>query len=186
MTKSELRRAELKRLFIERHGTFAWYQLGRESDKLAVELRKVVDAFDFGHLDPIEVLMRITMKLARGGDDIAVLMITNFVDDLEEMLATPPTPTPAAAVDPRDGDGWEDAVTAQGIRVPAYPDFLKTQHWELCKEAWKVGHCARCKQHGRTDLHHLDYARLGQERPEGVIELCRACHDAMHALRRAA
>jgi hypothetical protein len=80
--------------------------------------------------------------------------------------------------DPRAGDGWEAAVARAGVRVPGYPEYLRSTHWELMCAA-KTGRCVLCGTTGRTQLHHVDaaaYARLGHERAEDLTELCDSCH----------
>jgi len=97
---------------------------------------------------------------------------------------TPPPVTPAA--DPRNGDGWELAVASSHPPLMTYSDYLQTQHWSMTRDPWKVGRCEDCGRDGRTELHHLTYARLFCERREDVEELCRDCHERRHALPKAA
>lgn len=97
-----------------------------------------------------------------------------------------PEPSASEADVPERLDGWELAIDRQGVPIVPYWEYLQSQHWQLLCAAWKVGRCARCKEHGRTDLHHLTYERPWSERPEDVIELCRDCHSQIHALPRAA
>lgn len=92
---------------------------------------------------------------------------------------TPPPSVPAM-LDRRTGDGWEDAVANQAVRIPRGDDYYTSDHWERCCGDWKIGRCSRCKQPGPTQLHHLTYKRLGYERPEDVIEICAACHYGAH------
>jgi 5-methylcytosine-specific restriction endonuclease McrA len=44
--------------------------------------------------------------------------------------------------------------------------------------------CRICGTGGALDVHHLTYARLGAERLEDLMTLCRACHDAEHERRK--
>lgn len=82
-------------------------------------------------------------------------------------------------VEPRDGDGWEDAVALQGVRV-TYDGYLLTTHWELLRAERLTGVCERCHRQKRTQLHHVTYARLGAEQPTDTLELCDACHRRAH------
>jgi hypothetical protein len=99
-------------------------------------------------------------------------------------------PGPDAAVgglDPRDGDGWTDAVARDGVRVPSYRDgYLSSTHWELLKAERLTGRCDWCHRERGTLLHHTSYRHFGHERPEDTIEVCYDCHDRLHAIPRAA
>lgn len=99
----------------------------------------------------------------------------------------PPTPAVVAVWCDLDHAAWSDAVARQGVAV-SYLDVLYSDHWHTFRDAVRTGRCARCKRDGATDLHHITYARLGHERPEDVLELCRDCHDLAHGrgYRRAA
>jgi len=88
--------------------------------------------------------------------------------------------------DPRNGDGWEEAVAEQGTPIPFGDEYFQSTHWLILSAEWRTGYCARCKQPARTTLHHLTYARVGRERPEDVIELCWICHWLQHNRRPAA
>ena len=41
-----------------------------------------------------------------------------------------------------------------------------------CRRGWTL----------RDDLHHLSYDRLGNERHEDLLPLCRTCHRALHRI----
>ena len=70
---------------------------------------------------------------------------------------------------------YVEAVARQGVRVPAYPDYLHSTHWEItCEE--KIGRCALGGELTRTQLHHVSYENLGNEQPGDLIELCDRCH----------
>lgn len=36
--------------------------------------------------------------------------------------------------------------------------------------------CARCEREMRLQVRHLSYEHLGDERPDGLVALCRMCH----------
>lgn len=83
--------------------------------------------------------------------------------------------------------------------------YLCSQHWIDTREAAKarVGYrCQVCRVFGpnatcgvrlpweeqmmteapQLDVHHVTYARLGQELPEDLEVLCRSCHDKRHRI----
>jgi hypothetical protein len=95
--------------------------------------------------------------------------------------AAPEAPTPTAvALADQDWDQWLEAVGRDGVRIPYGDEYLRSTHWELMREAYLTGRCAECKRQTRTELHHVTYARVGHERPEDLLELCRVCHDRRH------
>lgn len=66
-----------------------------------------------------------------------------------------------------------------------YNDYLKTKHWEKKRKyvARKKKHtCEKCGlvvQKG-FHIHHLTYARLGNESPNDLLFLCKDCHSDLH------
>jgi hypothetical protein len=42
------------------------------------------------------------------------------------------------------------------------------------------GTCQRCGQRRATEAHHLTYDRLGRERDQDLLALCRSCHRMLH------
>lgn len=60
-----------------------------------------------------------------------------------------------------------------------YGRYLASREWALLREAVRRrsrGRCERCP-HGRHDeTHHLTYERIGHERLEDLLGVCRACH----------
>ncbi|TMC55570.1 MAG: hypothetical protein E6J20_00240 [Chloroflexi bacterium] len=62
--------------------------------------------------------------------------------------------------------------------------YLRSVHWKQYRCAWWRAHplarCAVCGCGHPLDLHHITYARLGEERFTDVVPLCRADHDAVH------
>jgi ribosomal protein L37AE/L43A len=109
------------------------------------------------------------------------------VDDLLERLltATPPAPLAVALdldpTDPRDSDGWTDAVARQGIVPPRGDDYYRSTHWTLLNEELKQHQCAECATTTRrTRLHHENPESFGRERPSDLTELCDRCHVRRH------
>lgn len=82
-----------------------------------------------------------------------------------------------------------------------YEDYLRSDHWQRIRHMAlerAVGRCqnsgchyrllsreelAECPPRGYgLDVHHLTYDRLGHERLDDVLVLCRRCHGAAHGL----
>ena len=72
-----------------------------------------------------------------------------------------------------------------------YADYLQSDEWfQIRFRALLLArfHCEFCGQPANAtgrgplglDVHHLSYDRLGEERPEDVIVLCRDCHSDAH------
>lgn len=100
---------------------------------------------------------------------------------LRVRTAVNPTPVESAnSVDPRDGDGWVEAVAEQGVQITNYGDYLNSTHMELLRIERLTGKCDRCREVGRTQLHHVSYQRLGAELPGDTRELCNRCHILEH------
>lgn len=68
-----------------------------------------------------------------------------------------------------------------------YSEYINGEVWRLRRRAYLRDHpaCAMCgipdrihvTVHGRhLDVHHLSYARLGEELDEDLMALCRSCH----------
>jgi len=69
-----------------------------------------------------------------------------------------------------------------------YRAYLKTKHWKnlrlrykRSKLPWK---CYVCGSTERLQLHHRSYRRVGRERLQDLIPMCRACHSEIHRLER--
>lgn len=78
--------------------------------------------------------------------------------------------------------------TAAGAR---YAKWMASPAWRARRREWvreetaRAGGvwCALCSQPWRPDagdLHHLSYRRLGHERHEELMAMCRPCHEALH------
>lgn len=68
-----------------------------------------------------------------------------------------------------------------------YAHYLRSPHWKQIRgryraTRWLPQECI-CGE-PRTDLHHMTYERVGAERLEDLIALCRNCHVMVHALER--
>lgn len=73
--------------------------------------------------------------------------------------------------------------------LDTYRAHIKSAKWRRIRKL-KLdaahGQCQKCGSwHGRREVHHLTYDRLGDERPEDLIVLCGDCHVFEDKLRAA-
>ena len=72
-----------------------------------------------------------------------------------------------------------------------YADWLASPGWHRRRQRWaseeqrRYGRivCALCGarwSQSRGDLHHLSYSRMGRERHEDLMAMCRPCHELVH------
>lgn len=71
-----------------------------------------------------------------------------------------------------------------------YKDYLKTDHWKNIKKRYRksklIQNCYICGSQNNLNLHHKSYKRIGKERLNDLIPLCRECHYFTHqALKKA-
>lgn len=75
------------------------------------------------------------------------------------------------------------------IRDDDYLTHIRSDRWRVFADEQRLMALFRCERCGSQvfdlDVHHRDYARLGQERPEDVLVLCRICHGDLDDARRA-
>jgi len=65
-----------------------------------------------------------------------------------------------------------------------YQEYLRSEHWKKRrKEYWKThkSYCFCCNGYA-TELHHNNYSRLGKEKDEDLVPICRNCHEECHNL----
>lgn len=67
-----------------------------------------------------------------------------------------------------------------------YAEYLRSDHWAEVRRRyrkvrpWK---CDRCDSSEKSlDLHHRTYKRLGRERLDDLVPLCRTCHQDIHGI----
>lgn len=80
--------------------------------------------------------------------------------------------------------GTGDVVAARLARLP-YEAYLQTEHWRTFRVAVLArsgGFCEGCGVRKATQVHHLNYERVGREKPADVAPLCTACHGRAHGL----
>jgi 5-methylcytosine-specific restriction endonuclease McrA len=64
-----------------------------------------------------------------------------------------------------------------------YIRHMKSELWQSLRRrvlARAKGRCEGCGQQPATDVHHLTYARLGNEMLFDLVAVCRACHETIH------
>lgn len=64
-----------------------------------------------------------------------------------------------------------------------YDTYLQSKRWQEKRKMAlaRANHkCAACGATKRLDVHHLTYERLGNERQEDLMVLCRPCHESTH------
>lgn len=70
------------------------------------------------------------------------------------------------------------------MNAAAYREYLASDWWQVLRifELHRAGHCCEfCGDHDcELNVHHLSYARLGDERPADLIVLCSSCHQDAH------
>jgi hypothetical protein len=60
-----------------------------------------------------------------------------------------------------------------------YRQYLASREWGVLRRQVKErakGLCERCHTRPMKDTHHLTYQRLGSERLEDLLGVCRGCH----------
>src|SRR6185369_486505 len=66
-----------------------------------------------------------------------------------------------------------------------YAEYLKSPHWALIKFnvfAARGMKCELCGSLKDIDIHHKTYGRIGREKPEDLMVLCRLCHGKAHTV----
>ena len=81
----------------------------------------------------------------------------------------------------------KEIICSTGERRKSYKAYLKTDHW-LNKRIRLIAianrTCSDCgKQYKKNQclaLHHLTYARIGNELDEDIVVICHKCHGLRH------
>jgi hypothetical protein len=75
--------------------------------------------------------------------------------------------------------------TKRALQKPfgAYAKYLQSKHWREFRlkilEFWEF-RCAICKNRNNLEVHHNTYERIGRERMQDCIAVCRDCHKTIH------
>ncbi|MSR87929.1 MAG: hypothetical protein EXS69_02080 [Candidatus Zambryskibacteria bacterium] len=78
-----------------------------------------------------------------------------------------------------------DITTTHTPQVPPYKEYIKSDAWFERRDIYFFTHeknCVACESAEHIDLHHMTYDRLGSERDEDLIPLCKVCHDQYHTI----
>lgn len=65
-----------------------------------------------------------------------------------------------------------------------YDLYMNSREWQLKKRKVKErsgGVCERCRDHSSEAVHHLHYKNLFNEPLEDLLDVCKGCHDYVHA-----
>jgi hypothetical protein len=80
----------------------------------------------------------------------------------------------------------QNKATKQQIKeyrkIP-YCDYLKTEHWQLAKNAVRYKYknkCTKCGSNKSLEVHHLSYKNFGREELKDLTLLCSNCHILAH------
>lgn len=67
-------------------------------------------------------------------------------------------------------------------KIDNYSDYLQSKHWKerRRKQLGLSPSCYACGCKGGLQVHHRTYARLGAERDDDLVTMCRDCHMDMH------
>jgi len=106
----------------------------------------------------------------------------------EKQASTSNQPLLSVNVDPLIRSAPQAAQTLspeelRAYRTMPYERYLQTARWRSRRNrALKLAeyHCQRCQAQRKLQVHHLSYARLGDERDEDLEVLCRGCHLGHH------
>ncbi len=80
---------------------------------------------------------------------------------------------------------YPTAEDVEFLRKLPYPEYLKSNHWEikrriaLLRARHQCQHCGN-KEGRRLDVHHRTYERLGCEAADDLVVLCSLCHALEH------
>jgi hypothetical protein len=72
--------------------------------------------------------------------------------------------------------------TLKSLGFASYNDYLNSPHWMRLKAKLLRGIlCSVCEHKYANTLHHLTYARIGQESDADFLRVCDTCHNLIHA-----
>lgn len=73
---------------------------------------------------------------------------------------------------------------SNGVVHTSYDKYLASKHWQEKKARYQkiyVKNCVVCGKDDRLHLHHMTYARIGNERLDDLCYLCDKCHSYVHS-----
>lgn len=69
-----------------------------------------------------------------------------------------------------------------------YKSYIQSPEWKARRDrvvAVYGGRCYCCSEQTQfLDVHHRTYRRLGKERPDDLVPVCRRCHQLIHEIAR--
>jgi hypothetical protein len=68
-----------------------------------------------------------------------------------------------------------------------YTAYMKSKEWAIRRYSYFDTHnkqCRACDSVKLIQLHHKTYVRLGDERDQDLVPLCKKCHTALHTFQR--
>lgn len=66
-----------------------------------------------------------------------------------------------------------------------YREYIKSDHWKMKRELAILFYgecCSSCNSVKKIQVHHLSYARLGNEPMDDLMVLCETCHQKAHII----
>lgn len=81
---------------------------------------------------------------------------------------------------PGKGDEFDRPATQGRVN---YAEYIRGPEWRnkalilKARAGWQCQECGRASSEMTLDVHHLTYERLGHERADDLIVLCRSCHE---------
>ena len=95
-----------------------------------------------------------------------------------------------------EGQQWRDQYDAEREAESAdfwtrHAEVMRSPEWrEKCRKVWQreSGLCQGCREAKGAHVHHMTYARLGEELLTDLVLFCVPCHERYHgrSLRRSA
>lgn len=61
-----------------------------------------------------------------------------------------------------------------------YDAYLDSEDWRARRRRHWRSTCEFCRAAAAVDMHHLTYARVGNERASDLAAVCRNCHERAH------
>jgi hypothetical protein len=95
-----------------------------------------------------------------------------------------------------DAPHWRAALRERDVKLidlgyppgrSGYAEYLESNHWRGFRARYLAVYkptCRKCRSSEGIELHHVTYARLGNERPDDIEPLCRKHHEAHHEMIR--
>ena len=84
----------------------------------------------------------------------------------------------------RRAAGIVGALRLSELRRMPYSEYLRSREWQATRKRvlrWAGAHCQDCHKRAKPlEVHHLSYARRGEELATDLIAVCRDCHQKRH------